>query len=63
MTKEANFCNRCCAWLTYSMIRVQWGRLKRAGLSDVDIEDLSPRCQKCTTVGLRVGGTEIKERL
>lgn len=47
-------CKQCGNRMTWAARRVQWGRVKRHGLSDDEIKALLPRCQKCMTVALKL---------
>jgi hypothetical protein len=47
----------CMRRLTYSEQMVQWGRWKRAGLTEAEAGEILPLCQKCMTAYLRSRST------
>ncbi len=46
-------CIECRRPMTWAQQRVQFGRLKRLGISAAHIKATLPRCQKCLTIWLR----------
>lgn len=46
-------CKQCKRTMTWAEVKVQYGRLKRAGLDDETIKEIQPSCQKCITRWLK----------
>jgi len=50
---KAKQCLRCRNLMTWAAQKVQFGRLRREGFSNEEINAITPRCQKCVTRFLR----------
>lgn len=46
-------CMDCRNRMTWAQQRVQYGRLKKRGVSEAHIKAALPRCQKCITIWVR----------
>ena len=46
-------CIECQRRMTWAEQRVQYGRLKKRGVTNAHIKDALPRCQKCVTIWIR----------